>query len=246
MIPIKHNTDLCQFIRVIGCYSFALNIGKMNFRYNNQVNIPADKNVTLEGELVIPFEANAIVIFSHGSGSSRFSPRNRMVADYLHRQQLGTLLFDLLTTQEDRIYQTRFNIELLTQRLVSATNWLTNYIPADGCRLGYFGASTGAASALKAAARIPEIGAVVSRGGRPDLAMDELHAVMAPVLFIVGSKDPDVLSLNEKAYWKINSPKKITVIEKATHLFEEPGTMEQVCIAAGDWFETYLQPVKTH
>lgn len=216
----------------------------MNFRFNQQVNIPADK-ITLEGELIIPAEAKAIVLFSHGSGSSRFSPRNKMVAEYLHRQQLGTLLFDLLTTQEDRIYQNRFNIELLTQRLISATSWLTHYLPAKDCRLGYFGASTGAASALKAAARIPGIGAVVSRGGRPDLAMDELHRVKAPVLFIVGSRDPDVLELNEKAYWKINSPKKITVIEGATHLFEEPGTMEQVCIAAGDWFENYLQPIIT-
>ncbi len=135
MIPIKQNTDLCQLIRVFWCYSFALNNVKMNFRYNKQVNIPADK-ITLDGELIIPAEANAIVVFSHGSGSSRFSPRNRMVAEYLHRQQLGTLLFDLLTTQEDRIYQTRFNIELLTQRLIAATNWLMNYVPAEGCRLG--------------------------------------------------------------------------------------------------------------
>jgi putative phosphoribosyl transferase len=142
----------------------------MNFRLNEDVHIPVDK-IMLEGELVIPGEANAIVIFSHGSGSSRFSPRNRMVAEYLHRQQFGTLLFDLLSTQEDRIYQNRFNIELLAERLVIATKWLQQCLPAKDCKLGYFGASTGAASALIAAARNPEISAVISRGGRPDLAM---------------------------------------------------------------------------
>ena len=214
----------------------------MNFRFNEDVRIPVDE-IILEGELVIPGEANAIVIFSHGSGSSRFSPRNRMVAEYLHRQQLGTLLFDLLTTQEDRIYQNRFNIKLLAERLVLATKWLQQSISGKDCNLGYFGASTGAASALIAATRIPEISAVVSRGGRPDLALDDLHDVKAPVLLIVGSRDPYVLSLNEKAYWKINAPKKITIIEGATHLFEEPGTMEQVCNAAGGWFDMYLKNV---
>lgn len=212
----------------------------MNFRYNQEVNIPAEK-LMLEGQLVIPAESNVIVIFSHGSGSSRFSPRNKTVADFLHRQNIGTLLFDLLSPQEDRIYQNRFNIELLSQRLVTATNWLMNYQPAKDCNAGYFGASTGAASALKAAARISKIKAVVSRGGRPDLAMDEIGLVKSPVLLIVGSRDTDVLSLNQQAYWKINAPKKLTVIEGATHLFEEHGALEQVCIAAGEWFETYLK-----
>jgi alpha/beta superfamily hydrolase len=211
----------------------------MNFRFKQEVNIPVDK-ITLEGELIIPGEASAIILFSHGSGSSRFSPRNKMVSEFLQRKNYGTLLFDLLTTQEDRKYENRFNIDLLTQRLGAATKWLMNYPPANECSLGYFGASTGAASALKAAAGIPEIAAIVCRGGRPDLAMDDLHAVKAPVLFIVGSRDKDVLALNEKAYWKIMSPKKITVIEGATHLFEEKGAMEQVCAAAGDWFDTYL------
>jgi dienelactone hydrolase len=163
-----------------------------------------------------------------------------MVADFLHRQNIGTLLFDLLTAAEDRIYQNRFNIELLTQRLVASTKWLINYLPAKDCSIGYFGASTGAASALKAASRIPFISAVVCRGGRPDLAIDEIHKVKSPVLLIVGSKDNDVLELNEKAYWEISAPKKITVIEGASHLFEEPGKMEEVCVAAGNWFELYL------
>ncbi len=214
----------------------------MNYRFKQDVNIPVD-NITLEGELIIPAESNAIVVFSHGSGSSRFSPRNKMVAEYLHRQNIGTLLFDLLTASEDRIYQNRFNIELLTQRLVVSTKWLLNYLPAKDCCIGYFGASTGAASALKAASRIPAIHAIVCRGGRPDLAMNELHQIKAPVLLIVGSKDLDVLALNEKAYWEINAPKKITVIEGATHLFEEPGAMEQVCVAAGNWFDHYLQTI---
>ena len=243
MILIKEYNDRYQLIKFPGLDSFVIKGGNMNFRFNEDVHIPVDK-IMLEGELVIPGEANAIVIFSHGSGSSRFSPRNRMVAEYLHRQQLGTLLFDLLTTQEDRIYENRFNIELLAERLVLATKWLQQCVAAKDCKLGYFGASTGAASALIAAARNPEISAVVSRGGRPDLAMDDLHDVRAPVLLIVGSRDPYVLSLNEKAYWKINAPKKITIIEGATHLFEEPGTMEQVCNAAGQWFDTYLKTAK--
>jgi putative phosphoribosyl transferase len=129
---------------------------------------------------------------------------------------------------------------LLTQRLVVSTKWLMNYLPAKNCSIGYFGASTGAASALKAASRIPDIRAIVCRGGRPDLAMNELHQIKAPVLLIVGSKDLDVLALNEKAYWEINAPKKITVIEGATHLFEEPGAMEQVCVVAGNWFDHYV------
>ena len=240
MILIKYLNDQYQLKGLVSSNSFAIKGADMNFRFNKDVHIPVDK-IVLEGELVIPAEANAIVIFSHGSGSSRFSPRNRMVAAYLQRQHLGTLLFDLLTTSEDRIYQNRFNIELLTERLVSATKWLQQYGPAKDCQLGYFGASTGAASALKAAARIPDISAVVSRGGRPDLAMDELHGVRSPVLLIVGSRDPDVLALNEKAYWEINAPKKITIIEGATHLFEEPGKMEQVCKEAGNWFDAYFQ-----
>jgi putative phosphoribosyl transferase len=214
----------------------------MNYRFKQEVNIPMG-NITLEGELIIPAASTAIVIFSHGSGSSRFSPRNKMVAEFLHRQNIGTLLFDLLTTSEDRIYQNRFNIELLTQRLVDSTNWLINYLPAKDCSIGYFGASTGAASALKAASRIPFIRAIVCRGGRPDLAINEIHQVKSPVLLIVGSKDIDVLALNEKAYWEINAPKKITVIEGASHLFEEAGAMEKVCIAAGNWFNHYLQTI---
>jgi putative phosphoribosyl transferase len=214
----------------------------MNYRLKQDVNIPVE-NLILEGELIIPAESNAIVVFSHGSGSSRFSTRNKMVAEFLHRQNIGTLLFDLLTTSEDRIYQNRFNIELLTRRLIASTKWLINYLPVKDCCIGYFGASTGAASALKAASSIPGIRAIVCRGGRPDLAMNELHELNSPVLLIVGSKDLDVLALNEKAYWKINAPKKITVIDGATHLFEETGAMEKVCVAAGNWFDHYLQSI---
>lgn len=214
----------------------------MNFRLHNEVNIQAGK-IMLAGELVIPLKAEAVVIFSHGSGSSRFSPRNQMVAKYLHKKNFGTLLFDLLTEDEDKHYHNRFDIELLTRRLAGATEWLERFPAAKDCGIGFFGASTGAASALKAAAYLPNIGAVVSRGGRPDLAMDNLPDVEAPTLLIVGSLDYDVLKLNQAAYMQLECEKKLEVIEGATHLFEEPGTMEKVCEAAAGWFEKYLQPI---
>ena len=214
----------------------------MDLRFHKEVSIPVGK-LTVQGELIIPLKAKAIVIFSHGSGSSRFSKRNQMVAKYLNEKNLGTLLFDLLTEEEDKHYPNRFNIDLLTKRLVGATEWLEELPAAKDCRIGYFGASTGAASALKAAAILPHISAVVSRGGRPDLAMDELKNVEAPTLLIVGSLDYDVLQLNKEAYIQLGCEKKFEVIQGASHLFEEQGMMEKVCELAAAWFEKYLQPV---
>jgi dienelactone hydrolase len=215
----------------------------MDFRFHKVVTIPV-QNVELKGELIIPAKATAIIIFSHGSGSSRLSPRNQMVAQYLHQKNLGTLLFDLLTEAEDRYYQNRFDIELLTKRLIGACEWLEEHPATKDCRFGYFGASTGAASALMAASYQPLIGAVVSRGGRPDLAMNRLANVNAPTLLIVGGMDYDVLRLNKEAYLQLHCQKKLEVIEGATHLFEEPGKMKQVAIVAAEWFEKYLHLVK--
>jgi dienelactone hydrolase len=214
----------------------------MNFLFHKEVNIPAGK-IILKGELIIPEGSNAIVIFSHGSGSSRFSRRNQQVARYLQQKSFGTLLFDLLTEEEDMHYENRFDIDLLTKRLAGATQWLEKFPAAKDCRIGYFGASTGAASALKAAAILPQVSAVVSRGGRPDLAMHDLPFVLAPTLLIVGSLDADVLQLNESAFMKLECIKKLEVVEGATHLFEETGKMEIVSALAADWFEKYLTPV---
>lgn len=214
----------------------------MNFRFNSEIDIPLD-TVVLQGELIVPLNAEGIVIFSHGSGSSRQSPRNRMVAAYLHEQNFGTLLFDLLTLEEDRRYQNRFDIRLLTRRLYEVTKWLEKHPAAAGCSIGYFGASTGAASALQAAARLPEIAAVVSRGGRPDLANDELYKVTAPTLLIVGSKDVVVLELNRQAFEQLTCVKRLDIVEGATHLFEEEGKMEIVEKLAAKWFQKYLQQV---
>ena len=216
----------------------------MNARFHKEeVSIPVGK-IMLKGELFIPLKAKAIIIFSHGSGSSRFSKRNQMVAKYLHEKNFGTLLFDLLTEEEDQHYHNRFNIDLLTKRLAGATEWLQKLSAAKDCRIGYFGASTGAASALKAATVLPHINAV-SRGDRPDLAMDDLHHVEAPTLLIVGSLDYDVLKLNKQAFIQLECEKKLEVVEGATHLFEEPGKMEIVSELAGNWFEKYLQPATT-
>ena len=211
----------------------------MDVRFHKEVSIPVGK-VTVQGELIIPLIAKAVIIFSHGSGSSRFSTRNRMVAKYLHEKNFGTLLFDLLTEEEDQDYDNRFDIDLLTERLTGATKWLQELDAVKDCRIGYFGASTGAASALKAAAILPNINAVVSRGGRPDLAMDDLHLVEAPTLLIVGSLDYDVLQLNKEAYEQMKCEKKLEAVEGATHLFEEPGKIEIVSKLAAHWFEKYL------
>jgi putative phosphoribosyl transferase len=205
-----------------------------------QVKIPAG-GVTLEGSLVLPPTARTTVIFAHGSGSSRHSPRNRFVAGVLQDAGIGTLLFDLLTRDEDTVYENRFNIELLTERLKSTTIWLRMQPQTAGFSLGYFGASTGTASAIRAAASLgKEIGAVVSRGGRPDLASDALPRVQAPVLLIVGGNDHLVIDLNRRAYGMIAAEKRLEIVPGATHLFEEQGALEEVARLAADWFKKHL------
>jgi dienelactone hydrolase len=211
----------------------------MEFRYKKEVTIDVG-NASVIGELVIPEDAKAIIIFSHGSGSSHLSPRNRKVARHLQAIGLGTLLLDLLTPQEDQQYSNRFDIELLTRRLTEATKWVGTVSEAKNCFIGYYGASTGAASALKAAADLPEIHAIVSRGGRPDLAMDALGRVKAPTLLIVGSLDYDVLELNTQAYDRLHCEKKLEIIPGASHLFEEYGTLDKVTEIAGRWFSRHL------
>ena len=200
----------------------------MPFRYLNEVSIPIGK-INLRGILAIPKEAKAIVIFAHGSGSSRHSTRNQIVAKYLHEHSIGTLLFDLLSEKEDEKYQNRFDINLLTTRLVSATEWIANHSSCSNCRIGYFGASTGAASALKASIISHHISAIVSRGGRPDLALHSLPFVMAPTLLIIGGLDKEVIQLNKFAFNQLNCTKDFQIVEGATHLFEEEGKMEKVC-----------------
>lgn len=204
-------------------------------------------SVGLDGILTVPPEAAGIVVFAHGSGSSRFSHRNLFVADSLQKKGLATLLFDLLTRKEeeydDRTGELRFDISLLTMRLAGATTWLSSQKQTRELALGYFGASTGAAAALSAAAMKPDIvRAVVSRGGRPDLAGPALKVVRAPVLFIVGGNDTQVLRLNEKALVQMSAETKLEIVAGATHLFEEPGTLEAVASLASQWFLAYLAP----
>lgn len=202
----------------------------------------SEGTVRLEGELVLPESTTGVVLFAHGSGSSRFSPRNTYVAKVLQERGIGTLLFDLLTKNEDRDYATRFDIELLTRRLLAATAWVFAEQKTSTLKIGYFGASTGAAAALQAAARLTnKIAAVVSRGGRPDLAGEQaLKAVTAPTLLLVGGADYGVIELNEQAYAMLNCRKQLALIAGATHLFEEEGALEQVAYHAADWFERYL------
>jgi putative phosphoribosyl transferase len=197
--------------------------------------------VTLEGTLGLPEQAKGVVLFAHGSGSSRLSPRNTYVASVLQQAGIGTLLFDLLTKEEDRIYEQRFDIGLLARRLVGATLWLTARPESHGMALGYFGASTGAAAALQGAAELgAAIKAVVSRGGRPDLAMQHLERVLAPTLLIVGELDDQVLQLNRQAFAHLAVEKELSVVPGATHLFEEPGTLEQAAKLAQKWFVRHL------
>jgi len=198
---------------------------------------------TLEGALVVPPEAQGIVLFAHGSGSSRLSPRNRFVAEALNRGGLATLLFDLLSqaeeAEESRLH--RFDIPLLAQRLVSATDWVSGRSATRGLRIGYFGASTGAAAALVAAAERPfVVSAVVSRGGRPDLAGDALGRVAAPTLLVVGGEDRPVLELNRWAQRRLRAPTELAVIPGASHLFEEPGALEEVARLAAAWLGRHL------
>jgi dienelactone hydrolase len=204
-------------------------------------------NFTLEGTLAVPRGSIGLVLFAHGSGSSRHSPRNRYVAAALRDGGLATLLIDLLTPGEEavdvRTAEYRFDIELLAERLAGATDWLSEFPDTRRLRLGYFGASTGAAAALVAAAwRSERVGAVVSRGGRPDLAGARLEHVQAPTLLIVGGHDEAVIELNRQALEVLRVPKRLDIVPGATHLFEEPGALEGVAIRARDWFEHYLAP----
>lgn len=206
-----------------------------------QISIPVGA-VHLDGELIIPEDAQGLVIFSHGSGSSRHSPRNAFVAGKLHEQKLATLLFDLLTEEEDKDRANRFDIEMLTQRLEKVALWVSQQNETYKLPTGFFGASTGAASALKAAARKGDrIKAVVSRGGRPDLASDELPEVSAACLFIVGGEDHHVIQYNEMAFKLLRSQKQLEIVPGAGHLFEEPGTLEQVADMAASWYKQHLK-----
>jgi len=211
--------------------------------------IPAGK-VDLRGELTVPPAARGLVGFAHGSGSGRRSPRNQAVAHYLQGKGLGTLLFDLLTEEEERLEsQTRhlrFNIPLLGERLIKATAWAGSQAVLQGLPIGYFGASTGAAAALVAAAELGDgIRAVVSRGGRPDLAGNALPKVKAATLLIVGGHDTQVIELNVKAHSALRCEKQLTIVPGATHLFEEPGALERVAQFAAEWFLEHLCTAKT-
>ena len=210
------------------------------------VHVPA-ASVALEGNLSVPPDARGLVLFAHGSGSSRHSPRNRYVARRLHEAKLATLLIDLLTADEERVDQLtaelRFDIEMLAERLICATDWLSASGDTSALRLGYFGASTGAAAALIAAAERPHLAAaVVSRGGRPDLAASALPRVRAPTLLVVGGADTQVIELNRSALALLRSEKKLAIVPGATHLFEEPGALDEVANLAIDWFLRHLAP----
>lgn len=205
----------------------------------SELHVPVD-GVVLDGLLEIPAGGSGIVVFAHGSGSSRFSPRNRLVARALNKRGIGTFLLDLLTPAESAVYETRFDIDLLTARLSGAVRGLREDPHHAKEPLGLFGASTGAAAALRSAAELTDVGAVVSRGGRPDLAAEALERVTCPTLLIVGALDYDVLQLNRAAFKKLPCEKKLEIVPEATHLFEEPGTLEEVARLAGVWFKRYL------
>jgi putative phosphoribosyl transferase len=212
------------------------------------VRVPAGP-VTIEGNLTLPEGAQGIVLFAHGSGSSRHSPRNRYVAWLLNQANLATLLVDLLTSDEEtidlRTGHLRFDIELLAERLISVTDWLMQQRDTRRLRIGYFGASTGAGAALVAAAERPDVvGAVVSRGGRPDLAGAALARVRAPTSLIVGGNDFQVIELNRAAFALLRSEKQLVIVPGATHLFEEPGALDEVARLAREWFERHLIPAK--
>jgi putative phosphoribosyl transferase len=211
-----------------------------------EVAIPAGR-VALPGHLTLPVHARGIVIFAHGSGSSRHSPRNRHVAEVLHDASLGTLLFDLLTPEEADDRANVFDIELLAERLSAATRWLRSRPQATGLPVGYFGASTGAAAALLAATEPDTMPvAIVSRGGRPDLAGPRLGDVRAPTLLIVGGRDDTVLALNRDARAQLRCASRLAVVPGATHLFEEPGTLERAAELARDWFLAHFGAAGDH
>jgi len=216
------------------------------------MNGVSEIDIAIDGQvhkalLGVPENATSIVIFAHGSGSSRLSRRNNFVAEIIRRRAIATLLFDLLTLEEDRVYANRFDIPLLTHRLIEATRWILAQPEFARFKVGYFGASTGAAAALRASAQMGKsISAVVSRGGRPDLAGTvDLNMVLAPTLLIVGGDDNAVIELNQQAYTKLTSIKELKIVPGATHLFEEPGTLEQASNLAADWFEKFLAGTET-
>ena len=215
----------------------------MHMPFESLEHIAID-GLTLEGMLVVPAKAQGLVLFAHGSGSSRHSPRNNFVARVLQDHGLATVLMDLLTPEEDQRPQARFDIALLTALLVGATHWLGRQTLIRHLPVGYFGASTGAAAALRAAAQLgPRVQAVVSRGGRPDLAGDEVLArVDCPTLLLVGALDAEVLVLNRQAARQMHGQVQLTVVPGATHLFEEPGTLEAVARHANGWFGRHLRP----
>jgi putative phosphoribosyl transferase len=221
------------------------NAASMGFETRG-VSIPSD-GVVVQGDLTLPAGAHGLVVFAHGSGSGRLSPRNRMVARRLQDGGFGTLLFDLLTVREETLdaitRSLRFDIDFLAGRLAAATQWVATQPRTRTLRLGYFGASTGAAAALVAAARHPGlVGAIVSRGGRPDLAGAYLRQIAAPTLLIVGGADSTVIRHNQAALTQLScDAKELRIVPGATHLFEEPGALEQVADLAGRWFTRYLQ-----
>ena len=201
---------------------------------------------TIQGNLTVPAGSKGVVLFAHGSGSGRFSPRNQYVAKVLNKAGIATFLIDLLTQEEEEIdiatAEFRFDIDLLAKRLIDATEWLTKNPATRNLKIGYFGASTGAATALISAAKLPhQIKAVVSRGGRPDLAMDYIPRVKAPTLFIVGGDDSEVIELNKKAMKNFPADDKLEIVPGATHLFEEEGKLEEVADLATNWFSKYLR-----
>jgi len=209
-----------------------------------ELKIPVGK-IEVAGNLTLPEGAKGVVLFAHGSGSSRFSRRNQYVAKEFNKAVIGTLLFDLLTQEEEEqdiiTAEYRFNIDLLAERLIGATKWLKNYPNTRSLKLGYFGASTGAAAALIGAAKLPDdISAVVSRGGRPDLAGDYLPSVKAPTLLLVGGWDIEVIELNKQAMARMKAETKLVIVPGATHLFEEQGKLEEVAASSKDWFMRYL------
>jgi putative phosphoribosyl transferase len=206
-----------------------------------EINVDVSNGLQLTGLLTLPVVPSCLIIFSHGSGSSRFSTRNQHVAELLNRHNMATLLIDLLTEEEDRVYANRFNIDLLSDRLKAVTVNAAQLAIFQSKPIGYFGASTGAASALMAAAGMPDfVKAIVSRGGRPDLAEKALPDVKAPTLLLVGSVDVDVFGLNQRAYDLLNSEKELIIIEGASHLFEEPGKLDEVAGHAAAWFKRHL------
>jgi putative phosphoribosyl transferase len=216
----------------------------------DEVHIPTGP-VIVDGNLTVPQSTSGLVLFAHGSGSSRHSPRNQFVARTLNNEGLATLLFDLLTPEEEsvdlRTREHRFNISLLAERLVHATKWAKQQQQTRDLRVGYFGSSTGGGAALVAAAELPDdVGAVVSRGGRPDLAGDALPKVKAPTLLIVGGEDHVVIELNEQARAQMRCEIKIDIVPGATHLFEEPGALEQVAKLASDWFVNHIGGKSAH